>query len=91
MKIRVEKNTYVYDVQMEDGSMVTVTLDSGAGCNVWPRGLKAGSSKLLPRQGGMRMLAANGTEIDYYGQRIVKFRGIEDERPKEAPIFQRRA
>jgi hypothetical protein len=39
----------------------------------------------------MRMLAANGTEIDYYGQRIVKFRGIEDERPKEAPIFQRRA
>jgi hypothetical protein len=27
MKIRVEMNTYVYDVQMEDGSMVTVTLD----------------------------------------------------------------
>ena len=55
MKVRIEKNTYVYDVQMEDGAMVTVTLDSGAGCNVWPKGVQAGASKLLPRQAGMKM------------------------------------
>jgi hypothetical protein len=79
MKMRVEKNTFVYDVQLEDGAMVAVTLDSGAGCNVWPHGLKAGKSKLMPKKLGIKMLAANGTEIENYGQRVVKFRGIEQD------------
>ena len=77
MKLRVERNVFVYDVQMEDGSLVTVTLDSGAGCNVWPKGLAAGSSELRPPKKGMNMYAANGTPINYFGQRLVKFRGIE--------------
>ena len=37
------------------------------------------------------MLAANGTEIEYYGQRVVRFRGIEDTKQKEELGFQRRA
>ena len=70
MKIRVERNTYVYDVQMEDGAMVTVTLDSGAGCNVWPRGLKAGGSMLLPKQGGDE--DAGG---ERHGDRVLRAEG----------------
>ena len=62
---------------MEDGNIVTVTLDSGAGCNVWPRGLAAGSSVLRPPKEGVNMFAANGTHINYFGQRTVKFWGIE--------------
>lgn len=88
MKVRVDKNTFVYDVQLEDGTMVVVTLDSGAGCNVWPRGLKAGRSKLMPQKLGIKMLAANGTEIENYGQRVVKFRGIDQDQKGNA-VFQR--
>ena len=77
MKLRVEKNVFVYDIQMEDGSAVAVTLDSGAGCNVWPRGLAAAGSMLRPPRKGMSMFAANGTPINHFGQRLVKFRGME--------------
>ena len=85
MQIRIENMTYVYDVMMEDGEMKTMTLDSGAGCNVWPRRLSAGSSTLKPKKMGIKMVAANGTEIEHFGQRLVKSRGIV---PKE--VFARR-
>ena len=42
MKVDVAQNVYMYQVQVEDGEMISVTLDSGAGCNLWPSGLKAG-------------------------------------------------
>ena len=77
MSMRIENETYVYDVQLEDGSVVTVTMDSGAGCSVWPRGKPAGKSVLEPKKPGMRMTAANGTDIGYYGQRTIRFRGID--------------
>ena len=38
MKVRIEKNTHVFDVQVEGGEAMAVTLDSGAGCSVWARG-----------------------------------------------------
>ena len=88
MKLRVEKNVFVYDIQMEDGSAVAVTLDSGAGCNVWPRGLAAAGSMLRPPRKGMSMFAANGTPINYFGQRLVKFRGME---AAKATAFARQA
>ena len=89
MELRIERNTYVYDVQLEDGNEVTVTLDSGAGCNVWPRGMRAADSKLLPKQPGMSMKAANGTEIPYYGQRVIRFRGMEEEKDDATLRFTR--
>ena len=89
MEVRIERNTYVYDVQLEDGDEVTVTLDSGAGCNVWPRGKRAADSKLLPKQPGMSMKAANGTEITCYGQRVIRFRGMEEEKGEETLGFTR--
>lgn len=76
MELRIQDNTYVYDIQMEDGSINTVILDSGAACNVWPRS-KASGAKLMPRKEGIKMVAANGTSINYYGQRLIKFRGME--------------
>lgn len=87
MKVRVEKNTYVFDVQVEGGESIAVTLDSGAGCSVWPRGWYAGSgSKLLPKTADIRMVAANGTDIPCYGQRIVRFRGVEASDPFQRPM-----
>ena len=47
---------------------MAVTLDSGAGCSVWPRGWYAGNGwKLLPK----------AADIPCYGQRVVKFRGVD--------------
>ena len=34
MEVRVQKDTFVFDVQFEDGEQGAITLDSGAGCNV---------------------------------------------------------
>jgi hypothetical protein len=56
---------------------------------VWPRGLKAADSELLPKQPGMSMKAANGTVIPYYGQRVVKFRGMEEEKERDEEVFGR--
>jgi hypothetical protein len=75
--VRVENGVYVMDVQFDDDTVDVVTLDSGAGCNVWPKGRRAGSnSKLLPKRAGVGMVAANGTPIEYHGQRQVRFRGM---------------
>ena len=57
--------------------MISVTLDSGIGCNVWPSGLKAGSSILKPPKRGLKMIAGSGTPISCLGQRLVKFRGLD--------------
>ena len=75
--MRVENGVYVMDVQLDDETVDVITLDSGAGCNVWPKGRRAGkTSKLLPKKAGVGMVAANGTPIDYHGQRQVRFRGV---------------
>jgi hypothetical protein len=76
MQVKIENGVYVYEVQMESGEMVKVTLDSGAGCNVWPRGLQSGA-ELRAKKDGMRMVAANGTDIKNYGRRLVRFRGVQ--------------
>ena len=31
---------------------------------------------MLPKAPGIRMIAANGTEIENYGQKVIKFRGV---------------
>ena len=77
MEVRVENGVYVMDVQYDDETVDVFTLDSGAGCNVWPKGRRAGkSSELLPKKAGVGMVAANNTPIGYYGQRRVRFRGV---------------
>jgi hypothetical protein len=35
VKVEMENNTFVSDAQIEDGDMVRIILDSGAGCNVF--------------------------------------------------------
>ena len=73
-KWREENGVHVMDVQFGDETFDVITLDSGAGCNVWPKGRRAGkTSKLLPKEAGAGMVAENGTPIEYHGQRQVSF------------------
>ena len=53
-----------------------MTLDTGGGVSVWPNG-KLPQIKLQPKKQGLKMRAANGSEIEYFGQKAVQFRGEE--------------
>ena len=76
MQMRKDRGTFVFDVVYEDTKETgTVTLDSGAGVSVWPRA-KVKEGTLLPKKPGLKMIAANGTEIRNEGQKVIKFRGL---------------
>ena len=38
---------YVMNVQFDDETVDVITLDSGAGCNVWPKGRRARKTSKL--------------------------------------------
>ena len=74
MKLKVKDGTYVFRCSVP--KMVEVdefTLDSGAGVNVWPQGRRE-DIPMMPKRSGLRMCAANGTEIQNLGRMIVQFR-----------------
>ena len=53
--------SYVMDVQFDDVTVDVITLDSGARCDVWPRGRRAGrNSKLLPKKVWSRNCGGEG-------------------------------
>ena len=83
MKLRVDRGTYVFDVKYQNGEHGTITLDSGAGVNVWPEGMLK-DIPLQPPEPGLKMTAANGTEIPNLGCKVVEFVGSE-------PVFSRHA
>ncbi len=67
MLVRIgDNNTFVIDVQYENGESGLITLVSGAACSVWPSGLLP-SVPLRPKKAGIKMIAANGTEIQNLG------------------------
>ena len=85
MLLRVQDGGYVMDVELEDQTEDVITLDSGAGLNVWPKCRSAG---MTPKRAGIGMVAANGTPIACYGQRQVWLRGIrlEEDVPRRTRV-----
>ena len=61
-----------------------MNLDSGAGASVWPYAMLPEMPR-LKSTAGLRLIAANGTEIANYGRAAIKFRGV-----RSKPIFARR-
>ena len=76
MHLRKEKGVYVFDVEFDDGDHSTITLDSGAGVNVWPKGLKT-NIPMEAKNESLKMFAANGTPIEHDGTKRVRFKGIQ--------------
>ena len=77
MALRAHRGTYVFDVVYEKtGETDVVTLDSGVGVSVWPQN-KMPEIRLEPKQKGLKMIAANGSSIEKFGQKTVAFRGRE--------------
>ena len=72
MKVRDDNSVHVTDVQFDDESVEVITLNSGAGCNEWPKGGRAGRNSLLrPKKAGVGMMAGYGTPIEYHNQLSV--------------------
>ena len=65
----------MFDVEFANGEDGTITLDSGAGVNVWPKEMLPGLP-LMAKEPGLRMTAANRTAIANLGTKMVQFRGI---------------
>ena len=63
-------------MEFEDGECGKITLCSGAGVNVWPKN-KMKEVPMRAKKPGLKMCAANGTEIPNYGQKVIKFQGID--------------
>ena len=78
MQLKAKDGTYVYDVKYKDGEVGEFTLESGAGVHVWPQG-RRGNIPMMPKRGGLRICATNGTEIQNLGRKIVQFRGVKAE------------
>ena len=52
-----------------------VSLDSGAGVNIWPK-TWGNEAKLEERVAGLSMVAANGTEIQNLGQKVIRLKAV---------------
>jgi hypothetical protein len=77
MKVIKERGVFVMQVHLADGRQENITLDSGAGVSVWPKGRPFGGGAVGPRAAGLKMVAANGSEIASYGQAVVNFTAEE--------------
>ena len=53
--------------------MVSVTADSGAAKNVWPRNKKGVVRRKLVKK--PKLAGANGTNIEVYGEVVLEFEG----------------
>jgi hypothetical protein len=84
MQLYVKKGVYVFDITHEDGEQGTITLDSGAGVNVWPKNLKT-NIMMEAKKEGLNMFAANGTPIEHVGTKTVRFKGIAAPFPRQSP------
>ena len=73
MEVMVKDETFVFDVELTNGESEVITLDSGAGVPVWPRG-RCEDVTMMPMKEGLRMCAANGTPITNLGRKLIKFR-----------------
>ena len=73
--LRVERGVYVFDATYEDCSTGTMALDSGAGVNVWPQDWWS-DAPMEPKVLGLKIVAANGTEIANLGLKVIRFNAI---------------
>ena len=53
-----------------------MALDSGAGVKIWPQDWW-NNAKMESKVAGLKMVAANGTEIANLGQKVIKFNAIQ--------------
>ena len=81
MQLRSKKGVFVFDVKYQNGDTGEITLDSGAGVSVWPKGHKRELIRVGPKKEGLKLVAANGTAIENIGQTKLIFQGVAPTAP----------
>jgi hypothetical protein len=66
------RNSQIPKVKRTKGS---ITLDSGAGASCWPNG-KLKNVPMKPKMNGVKFIAAQGTELQCYGMKNIKFKPL---------------
>ena len=66
-----KNETFVINGTFENGEDGTITLDLRAGVNVWPKHVEV-PGKNIPKKQGLKMCAANGTEIANFGRKVIR-------------------
>ncbi len=91
VEVKTKGETFVFEVQHENGEQGAIASDSGAGLRVWPTD-QLKEVPMLPKKPGLRTCAANGSEIWNHGRKVIKFRGNDfSKEAAERRIFTRRA
>ncbi len=89
MELKIHDETFVLEVQDDRTEQGTITLDSGAGVNLWPKEQTTEIPMLLKKL-GLRVCAANGAEIANHCRKIGEFRGTDFSRARvERSVFSR--
>jgi len=60
------------DEKKEVNEVIEVTVDSGAGKNVWPKSRKT-AGEIEPLKKMIKLVAANGTRIGVHGEKTIQF------------------
>ncbi len=90
MEVEMQDETFVFDIQFENGEQGTIILDSGAGAHVVSDD-KMKEVPTMPRRLGVRMCAASGPEIVNHFRNVIKLRGNDFSKAEaERRIFSRR-
>jgi hypothetical protein len=73
-----QQTVVVNAVQAKKPKRCTVTMDSGAGASCLPKDWLPGAP-LKPRKKGVKFLAAEGSDMGYYGRKDVRFKAVRSE------------
>ena len=68
----------INEVEVKKKKRCTVTMDSGAGASCLPKDWMPGVP-LKPRKKGVKFVAAEGSDMGYYGRKDVRFRAVRSE------------
>ena len=68
----------INEVEVKKKKRCTVTMDSGAGASCLPKDWMPGVP-LQPMKKGVKFVAAEGSDMGYYGRKDVRFRAVRSE------------
>ena len=69
--LRIDRGTFVFDVEFQDGEVGTITLDCGAGVNVWPENLQS-HVPMMARDPRLRYSVRTARTLTIWGRRSSK-------------------
>lgn len=71
--LKIDRGTYVFEVEYEGGEKGVIALDFGAGMSAWPESMLR-EAPLLPKDPRLKMSAASESMIENLGTKVIRFK-----------------